>query len=223
MCGRYVVAGSLEFSERFQIRQIAFNLQPTYNAAPSQHLPVVVQRDGERELDLLHWGLIPRWSRKDGSKAPNPINARAETLHEKPMFRSLVKNQRCLIPATGFYEWRRTGGPKQPFFIHPTDQETFAFAGLYDEGHGPDGEPIGSYTIITTAPNDLMASIHDRMPVILRPDDEADWLDPSVTDPGIVALLKSYPADAMEAFEVSTKVNNARNNGAELVVRQEAG
>ncbi|MDP9359674.1 MAG: SOS response-associated peptidase [Chloroflexota bacterium] len=216
MCGRYVLKGNREFSERFQLRQVNLGLFTTYNAAPSQQLPVVLQRDGEREVDLLRWGLLPRWS-KPGSRTPEPINARAETLLEKPMFRSLVKSKRCLVPANGFYEWKRTGGPKQPYFIRPTDQETFAFAGLYDETKGEDGEPIGSYAIITTAPNELMASLHDRMPVVLRPEDEEEWLDPSITDPGIVALLRPYPAEAMAADPVSTAVNNTRNDGPELI------
>lgn len=217
MCGRYVIAGTTELSERFQLRHIPQSLFPTYNAAPSQHLPVVLQREDERVLELLLWGLIPRWQRKDGGATPTPINARAETLLEKPMFKSLVTKKRCLVPANGFYEWRRTGGPKQPFYIHPTDQPLFAFAGLYDEQPNDDGEVIGSYTIITTSPNELMTRIHDRMPVVLRREDEADWLDPAVTDPGIVALLQPYPAEAMAAEPVSTAVNNTRNDGPDLI------
>jgi len=204
-------------SERFQLRHIPQALFPTYNAAPSQRLPVVVQRGDDRALDLLRWGLQPRWRKAGPGRAPEPINVRAETLLEKPMFRSLVKSKRCLVPADGFYEWKRTGGPKQPYLIRPTDQRTFAFAGLYDETPGDDGQPVGSYAIITTGPNGVMAPIHDRMPAILRPDDEADWLDATVTDPGIVALLRPYSAEATVATAVSTAVNNTRNNGPELV------
>jgi putative SOS response-associated peptidase YedK len=217
MCGRYVMADPTEFSERFQLRHPFPTLNPTYNAAPSQHLPVVVHRDGDRELDLLSWGLLPRWRTSGPGRAPEPINARAETLLEKPMFRSLVKTKRCLIPANGFYEWQRTGGAKQPYLIRPTDQTTFAFAGLYDEAPGEDGEPVGSFAIITTGPNAVMAAIHDRMPVILRTEDEAEWLDPTVTDPAIVALLQPYPAEATEARPVGTAVNNTRNNGPDLI------
>jgi len=177
----------------------------------------VLQRDGERELDLLRWGLVRRWRKAGQGRLPEPINARAGTILEKPMFRSLVKSRRCLVPANGFYEWQRTGGQKQPYLIRPTDQTTFAFAGLCDETEGEDGKPVGYYTIVTTGPNEVMTGIHDRMPVILRREDEAEWLDPSVTDPGIVALLRPYPAEATEARPVSTAVNNTRNNGPELL------
>jgi putative SOS response-associated peptidase YedK len=217
MCGRYMIVDHTEISERFQLRHIPATLFPTYNAAPTQHLPVVIQRDEGRELDLLRWGLIPRWRKSGPGRIPEPINARAETLLEKPMFRSLVKSKRCLVPANGFYEWQRTGGPKQPYLIRPTDQGMFAFAGLYDETPGEDRELIGSYAIITTGPNAVMTSIHDRMPVILRREDEAEWLDPDVTDPGIVALLQPYPAEATVAQPVSSAVNNTRNNGPELI------
>jgi putative SOS response-associated peptidase YedK len=217
MCGRYMIVDHTEISERFRLRHIPATLFPTYNAAPSQHLPVVIHREVDRELELLRWGLIPRWRRSGPGKAPEPINARAETLLEKPMFRSLVKSKRCLVPANGFYEWQRTGGPKQPYLIRPTDQGMFAFAGLYDETPGEDGDPIGSYVIITTGPNEVMTSIHNRMPVILRREDEAEWLDPEVTDPGIVALLQPYPAETTMAQPVSSAVNNTRNNGPELI------
>ena len=217
MCGRYMIVAHTEFSERFQLRQIPLTLFPTYNAAPSQQLPVVIERDGGRELRLMRWGLVPRWRKTGAGRAPEPINARAETLFEKPMFRSLARTRRCLVPANGFYEWQRLGGTKQPYFIHPTDQETFAFAGLYDEAPGEDGQPLASYAIITTGANEAMAPIHDRMPVILRPEDEADWLDSAITDPAITALLRPYPAEATAATAVSTAVNDTRHNGPELI------
>jgi putative SOS response-associated peptidase YedK len=219
MCGRYVVEGTedlSEFSERFQLRQIPLSLfTATYNAAPSQELPVVLAGDeGERDLRLLRWGLLPRWRKPGQASSVAPINARAETLLEKPMFRPLVGRRRCLVPASGFYEWRRTGGPKQPYYIHPRDRALVGFAGLYDES--PDG--VGSFTIITTSPNELVAPLHDRMPAILRPEDEADWLSPDLTDPHAAqALLRPYPAAAMAADPVSPAVNNTRNNGPELI------
>ena len=217
MCGRYVVQGHVEFSERFQARTLHLpEFGDRFNAAPSQGLPVVVPTgDGEREVRLLRWGLVPRWRRPGSAAAPAPINARAETLLEKPMFRPLVGKRRCLVPATGFYEWRREGGRKQPYFIHLKDGALFGFAGLYDEA--PDGEGEGSFTVITTRPNELVAPLHDRMPAILRPEDEGEWLDPAVTDPGIVSLLGPYPAEEMAADEVSTAVNDTRNEGAELI------
>ncbi len=214
MCGRYMIVNHQEISERFQLRQIPLGLFSTFNAAPTQGLPVVIEvADGERELRLMRWGLIPCW-RKGAGKAPAPINARAETLLEKPMFRSLVGSKRCVVPANGFYEWRKEGGRKQPYLVRCKDGDLFGFAGLYDEL--PDGEG-GSFTIITTTPNELVAPLHDRMPAILAPEDEEEWLDRDISDPGIVGLLGSYPAEQMAAEPVSTSVNDVRNDGRELV------
>ncbi len=215
MCGRYVVAGHQELSERFQLRQIPFALFPLFNAAPSQELPVVVEDDdGERTVRLMRWGLLPRWRKAGQANSVAPINARAETLLEKPMFRPLVGTKRCLVPASGFYEWQRAGGRKQPYFIHPRDGGLVGLAGLYDES--PDG--IASYAIVTTTPNELVAPLHDRMPAILRPEDEADWLSRDLTDPHAArALLRTYPAEAMVADPVSPAVNNPRNDGPELI------
>ena len=216
MCGRYVVEGFQELSERFQLRQVPLELFPTYNAAPSQLLPVIVEaEDGERRLRLLSWGLLPRWRKPGGDRTVAPINARAETLLEKPMFRPLVRGKRCLVPANGFYEWRREGSRKQPYLVRLRQGELFALAGLYDELPDEEG---GSYTIVTTAPNALVAPLHDRMPAILRPEDEDDWLDRGLTDPEAAkALLRPYPPEAMELVPVSPAVNDVRNDGEELV------
>lgn len=218
MCGRYVIAGykdGTEFSERFQLRHIPQTLFPTFNAAPSQELPVVLsEEEGERQLRLMRWGLIPRWRKPGQSSSIAPINARAETLLEKPMFRPLVKRHRCLVPATGFYEWQRVGDRKQPYHIHLDDDALFGFAGLWDEA----SDGTSSFAIVTTAANELMAPLHDRMPVILRPEDEADWLSPDLDDAHHAqSLLHPYRAEAMTAEPVSPKVNNARNNGPELI------
>ena len=215
MCGRYMLVGHQELSERFQLRQIPFSLFARYNAAPSQELPVVVEgEDGERALRAMRWGLVPRWQRPGQGKAIAPINARAETLLEKPMFRPLVGGKRCIVPANGFYEWRRTGGPKQPFHIHRRDGDLVGLAGLYDES--PEG--VASFAIVTVAPNELVAPLHDRMPPILRPEDEADWLSRDLADPHAAqALLRPYPAEEMAADPVSTAVNNTRNDGPELL------
>ena len=217
MCGRYMIAGHQELSERFQLRQIPLNLFPTYNAAPSQELPVVVEHDdGDRELRLMRWGLVPRWRKVGGGPPMAPINARAETLLDKPMFRPLVGTKRCLVPAEGFYEWRREGSRKQPYLFRLRDEGLFAFAGLYDAL--PDEEEGASFTIVTTAPNRLVAPLHDRMPAILRPEDEDDWLDRGLTDPHAAqALLQPYPDEEMTSMPVSAAVNNTRNNGAELI------
>ena len=215
MCGRYVIEGHQELSERFQLRQIPFAILPTFNAAPSQELPVVVEDDnGERALRLMRWGLVPRWRKPGQTNSIAPINARAETLLDKAMFRPLVGRKRCLVPATGFYEWQRVDGRKQPFFVHLRDHALFGFAGLYDEAP----EDTASFTIITTPPNALVAPLHDRMPAILRPDVEDEWLSREAEDPHAAqALLRPYPADEMVADPVGAAVNNVRNDGPELI------
>lgn len=219
MCGRYVLEAPEDLSERFQLRQLAIQLPHTWNVAPTNQMPVIVEdREGEREAKLMQWGLIPRWAKPGDKKGLAPINARAETLSEKPMFRNLVKRNRCLVPANGFYEWKNLGDHKQPYYITVPDDPLFAFAGLYEQSTGADGEPVESYTIITTEPNELMSTLHNRMPVILHPGDEQEWLDPDVTDPAQVErLLVPYPADEMQAFPVSRKVGNTRNNGPDLI------
>src|SRR5690242_17195615 len=172
MCGRYVIAGVHELSERFQLRTIPAELFPTWNAAPTQRLPVVVEdAAAERALRMMQWGLLPRWNRP-GSRPIAPINARAETLEDKPMFRGLLRRSRCIVPVNGFYEWRQGGGRKQTYYIGPADGDIWGLAGLYDEIEGPDGEPLASYTIVTTAANARLAPLHERMPAILRRDDE---------------------------------------------------
>lgn len=217
MCGRYMLTAHQEISERFLLRQIPFALFALFNAAPSQELPVVVEGDdGERSVRPMRWGLVPRWQTPgQGQGRPiAPINARAETLLEKPMFRSLVGKQRCLVPANGFYEWQRHDGRKQPYRIRLRDDALFGLAGLYDES--PDG--VASFTIVTTTPNELVAPLHDRMPAILHPEDEADWLSRGLTDAAAArALLGPYPAAAMAADPVSTAVNNTRNDGPEIL------
>ena len=221
MCGRYILERVDDLSERFQLRDLDFALKPTFNAAPSQQLPVVLTGDdGQWNAQLMRWGLLPRWKPREGGRPPEPINARAETLDERPMFRSLISRRRCIVPATGFYEWARTEQGKQPVVLRPTNQELFGFAGLWDETMGPDGEPVRSFTIVTGEPNELVAPIHNRMAVILAPDDEAAWLDPDVTDwPEVEQLLRPYPADRMECYAVSKAVNNTRNDDPSLIQR----
>jgi putative SOS response-associated peptidase YedK len=219
MCGRYVLNAPEDISERFQLRQLVIDLPHTWNGAPTNRLPVIVEtEDGEHEARSMQWGLVPRWAKRDDKKSIAPINARAETLSEKPMFRNLIKKRRCLVPANGFYEWKNLGDRKQPYYIHLPDEPLFAFAGLYDEFEDEDGEILGSYTIITTPPNELMEELHNRMPAILHRDDEEEWLDPEVTDTAQVSrLLGPYPAEEMEAAPISRKVNNVRNDGPDLI------
>jgi putative SOS response-associated peptidase YedK len=218
MCGRYVIAGTTELSERFQLRSLPEGWLPTWNAAPSQMLPTVVEEgDGVRVGRLMQWGLLPRW-RREGQPGVAPINARAETLLEKPMFKGLVARRRCLVPISGFYEWQATGGRKQPHYVTAADGEVWALAGLYDEREGADGEPLASFTVVTTTANPLLRPLHDRMPVILPREAEEEWVSREVTDPlQVERLLLSYPEERIALWPVSPAVNNVRNNGPELI------
>ncbi|MFN8591055.1 MAG: SOS response-associated peptidase [Thermomicrobiales bacterium] len=226
MCGRYVIEGTTELSERFQLRQIPADLFPdlsTYNAAPSQLLPVIVEdAAGERTAVPMQWGLVPRWRRQDGKATVAPINARAETLLEKPMFKNLTTSKRCIIPANGFYEWRKVNGRKQPYYLTSEDGALWGLAGLYDLTHDEGNAAAGSFTIITTGANDLVAPLHERMPAILRREDEEEWLSRDIQDPlQVERLLRPYPDDEMRIYPVSTLVNNTRHNGPELIVPDE--
>jgi putative SOS response-associated peptidase YedK len=210
MCGRFTLFHTPEeVAERFGVNSI-LETAAQYNIAPTQNIAVVTQ-NGTRHMESFHWGLIPSWA-KDPAIGSKMINARAETLAEKPSFRTALSRRRCLIPADGFYEWQAAqDGPKAvktPMYLHRKDSGLFAFAGLWDEWHTPDGSPLRSCTIVTTTPNSVAAPIHDRMPVILHPEDEAFWLDKTVTDPhSLLSLLVPYPAEEMEAYPVSRRVN----------------
>jgi putative SOS response-associated peptidase YedK len=224
VCGRYVIPGTTELSERFQLRSIPFEWFPTWNAAPTQRLPVVVEgENGERAARLMQWGLLPRW-RREGQTGIAPINARAETLLEKPMFKGLVPKRRCVVPIGGFYEWRAVDGRKQPYFVTDADEgHVWGLAGLYDEQTGPDGEPLASYTVVTVAANPLLRPLHERMPAILRAEDEEEWLSREVTDPvQVERLLRPYPEERIRLWAVSPAVNSVRNNGPDLVRPAEA-
>ena len=220
MCGRFTLYHSPEeVAERFAVNEI-LETEARYNIAPTQNVTVVTQ-NGARHLENYHWGLIPSWA-KDASIGSRMINARAETLAEKPSFRTALARRRCLIPADGFYEWQAAPdggkGGKTPTYLHRKGGGLFAFAGLWDEWHAPDGSPLRSCTIITTTPNAVAAPIHDRMPVILRPGDEAFWLDASVTETrDLLSLLIPYPAADMEAYPVSRRVNVPVSDDPELI------
>jgi putative SOS response-associated peptidase YedK len=215
MCGRYSIVPTENIAARFDIQQAQLTLLPRYNVAPSQSMPVVVRNSPNRLIEM-QWGLIPSWS-KEPRVQFSTINARAETISKSPVFRGPFKSQRCLVPASGFYEWRQTSQGKQPYCIRLKDGELFAFAGLYDIWHAGEGNELSSYTIITTTPNDLVAPIHNRMPVILHRDDEDVWLDKDADPARLLSLLTAYPANAMEAYPVSRAVNNPANEGAELM------
>ncbi len=211
MCGRYTLKTPTNvLTELFEIEEYPSALNPSYNIAPTQEVAAVVEEDDKRKLEMFHWGLIPSWA-KDPAIGNKMINARAETASEKPSFRSAFKKRRCLILADGFYEWQKTDSGKQPFYIHMKDGSPFAFAGLWEAWKN--GEEIRSCTIITTDANDLMNEIHHRMPVILPPENYGVWLDPDFDEKEpLMDLLKPYPSDEMEAYQVSRRVNRPANN-----------
>ena len=219
MCGRYTLgAPDDDLADLFDLPEVSA-LEPRYNIAPTQPIPVVRLATARevRELGMLHWGLIPSWS-KDPAIGARMINARCETAAAKPAFRAAFVQRRCLIPADGFYEWQRTGGRKQPHYIRKADRSPFAFAGLWEHWEGPEGSVIESCTILTTAANALLVPLHDRMPVILEPSDYALWLDAAVNDASRVQpLLRPYEPDDLIAHPVSTHVNNPRNEDERCV------
>jgi len=209
MCGRFTLfEADKVLSREFGVSGIP-PLSPRYNIAPSQPVAVVrtASAGNRRELALLRWGLIPSWS-KDPAIGNRLINARAETVREKPSFRNAFRRHRCLIPANGFYEWQRQERGKQPYFVRMNDGRLFAFAGLWDRWESPDKGVIETCTILTTASNAVLSSIHDRMPVILPPGEYDRWLDPALLDTDSLAtLLVPFPTENMLAFPVSPRVN----------------
>lgn len=219
MCGRYTLFKTSELEKRFNTRPPAFELHDSYSVAPGQILPVIMQSEHGRTLEPMKWGLIPQWA-KDPNIGYKMINARAEGIFDKPAWRGPIKYRRCLVPATGFYEWKRESGErtKQPYFIRPKDQELFAFAGIYETWHDATGNEIWSFSIITTEPNADMMVVHDRMPVILHPDDWDNWLEPSLQERGpIEELMRPYEDGELEIYEVSRDVNVVKNNEQKLI------
>lgn len=220
MCGRFVFQKGSHFYQQFEIELVMPDLFDSFNIAPTQIVPAIVLQDSKRTVLPCRWGLIPSWA-KDISFGSRMINARSETLHEKPAFRTAFRKRRCLIPVSGFYEWQKLpDGRKQPLYIYLKNKEMFAFAGLWEEWHpkGKSEETVHSCTIITTSPNDFMARFHHRMPVILSPGDYDTWLDSGVEDIELLkALLKQYPADEMASHPVSTFVNSPQNNTEECI------
>ncbi len=196
--------------EKYRLKEATL-LKDSYNLAPWQPVAAVRATDDGRELVLPKWGLIPSWS-KDAKIGQKLANARSETAAEKPYFRSAFKQRRCLIPASGFYEWAKQGtGRKQPFFISPRDGELFSFAGLWECWHDPEGEVVESCTILTTTATEVMQPIHERMPVILGPSAEEQWLDPRASADALRSLLVPYNSEALEAPPVGLWVNNPKN------------
>jgi putative SOS response-associated peptidase YedK len=207
MCGRYSLICIDDLGNRFRVFDPMMGVRSKFNVSPASEMPVIMRSDVNHSV-IMRWGLIPTWTR-DIRAAKPLINARAETLEEKPAFRPLLKTHRCLIPASGFFEWKKEGERKNPYYIRLTDDPLFSFAGLYDQWHNPGGVTVSTYTVITCEANPLVAPLHDRMPVILSRPGEDRWLDPRPVTPGdLKKILVPYPAGCMEAIPVSDLVNN---------------
>jgi putative SOS response-associated peptidase YedK len=222
MCGRYTLYGpQSRHREHFGTAE-DFDLAPRYNIAPSQSVPVVRQSsDGLRHFVIARWGLMPSWV-KDPAELSHPINAKAETAAIKPMFRHAYRKSRVLVPADGFYEWKVIEGKKQPYLIRMRDESPFGMAGLLEHWQGPEGEVL-TFAVLTTEPNTLMADIHNRMPVIVKPEDYGRWLDPGLSDVAeLQKLVGPYPERFMDAYPVNRRVNSPANDGPELIEPRDA-
>ncbi|MCH7803290.1 MAG: SOS response-associated peptidase [Acidobacteria bacterium] len=214
MCGRYSIFTPTDVLKlRFNVSR-AEALKPTYNAAPTQNLPVILNSD-PRTIQRCRWGLIPSWAKEEriGNRM---INARAETLLQKPSFRTPFKKQRCLVLTDGFYEWKQTSDGKVPHRISMRDHEPFAFAGIWEVWKTPDGEDIQTFSIITTEPNELMKPLHHRMPVIVKQENEEKWLQ-EIDVSEAQKMLEPYPFEDLEAYPISTLVNSPRNNSEDII------
>jgi putative SOS response-associated peptidase YedK len=220
MCGRFTLTvNPADLQDTFSNYNFPARFAPRFNIAPSQPV-LAIPNDNKLAADFFVWGLIPMWA-KDPTIGSRLINARGETLAEKPSFRGSYRHKRCIILADGFYEWKTFGDRKNktPYYIHMQDRQPFGIAGLWDSWESPDGSSIKTCTIITTTPNELMEKIHDRMPVILHSRDYAKWLDAAPQTPeNLQPLIKPFSADAMSAYPVSTLVNKPANDMPELVV-----
>ena len=223
MCGRYVLKATAEELRRLFSFVERPNLAPRYNIAPTQDAPIIRQRRdpaGERTIQNLRWGLIQPWA-DDPKSGPPLINARAETLAEKPTFRAAFQRRRCLVPADGYYQWREGDATKQPYLVARRDDAPFALAGIW-ERWGPRHDPaaaIDSFTIVTTDTNDFLRPFHHRMPVVLAPESYARWLDPDADVAALGVLLAPAPNDLLHCFPLDRAANSARADGADLVVR----
>ena len=216
MCGRYSLIGIDDLGTRFRITDPSMGFRSRFNIAPGSMVPVIVHRE-RPEAIMMAWGLVPRWTKDRGGADPI-INARAETISQRPSFRHLLKSNRCLVPATGFFEWKKDQKRKTPFYIRMRDSRLFAFAGLYDIWHDSAGNNGATCTIITTGPNELVAPIHNRMPVILDRDNETRWLsDESLTPADLAQFLIPFPATGMEAYPVLPLVNNPKIDDERLI------
>jgi putative SOS response-associated peptidase YedK len=218
MCGRYTFQPTEEFYRRFHIANRLDSLVARYNISPSQLVPVIISQ-GANQVVLMRWGLIPHWA-KEEKTAYKMINARVETLAQRPAFRGLLAANRCMIPATGYYEWKAEARGKTPFYIHPKSHEFFAFAGLYDVWIRPDGEELYTFTIITKDSDKFMAQLHNRMPVILERDLEDAWLNREITSAReVMNILERSTGVTLDAYPVSPLVNKPSIDSKALIQR----
>jgi len=219
MCGRFTLTEEIDFLQgRFEFETMQIDFKPRYNIAPGQD-SLVVAKDSRRRLLMMRWGLIPTWA-KEASVGYKMINARSETLTEKPSFRNLYRSRRCLVLADGFYEWKKKKNVKTkvPMRFVLKSQEPFAFAGLWNIWQSPEGDELCTFTIITTEANDIVKPYHDRMPVILKRESEEEWIDPEIKDAKKLSThLHPYPPELMVSYPVSTIVNSARNDSPECI------
>lgn len=220
MCGRYTLFASMDdIVERFMVDVFEEEIyEPSYNIAPSQQVIAIINDGSRNRLGQLRWGLIPPWA-KDEKIGYKTINARGETVAEKPSFRNAYRKKRCILPADSFYEWQRDGKNKTPINIKLKDGGLFGLAGLWESWKSPDGKLIHSCTVVTTESNELMKPIHERMPVILKPESEGIWLNPNIQEPDVLnQLIKPFDAEQMETFIVSNDVNSPKMNHEGLIV-----
>lgn len=217
MCGRFTLTLSPELLAEIIGNIELPRIEPRYNIAPTQQVAVIRQAPGgTRRLDYLRWGLIPPWA-KEISVGSHMINARCETVHEKPAFRHAFRSRRCLVPASGFYEWRTEGGRKQPLYIHMKDGGPMIFAGLWESWLSPEAEIVESCTILTTSSNSIVQPLHDRMPVILGRGDCNIWLSPAATRDQLTKLFQPFPPALLAMYPVGSGVNGPRNDSPELI------
>jgi putative SOS response-associated peptidase YedK len=217
MCGRFTLrAPESRLKSDFEVEELP-PVEARYNIAPTQNVLAIHETSGSRQVKLLRWGLIPSWA-KDAAMGSRLINARSETVTEKPAFREAFKHRRCLIPADGFYEWQPVTNRKQPYFFRLKDDRPFAFAGLWESWKGASGERVESCSILTTEANELLRGVHDRMPLILHPEDYELWLDDDARKREMLKeLLRPYAASEMVAHPVGALINNPKSQGAELI------
>jgi len=216
MCGRYSLIFIDDLGNRFRVFNPMIGSRSRFNVSPGSEMPVIVHEE-KNELVMMKWGLVPHWT-QDISTATQSINARAETLSEKPSFKELLRNRRCLVPASGFFEWKKEGKKKIPFYLYLPDIPLFSFAGLYDCRPGPDGKLLFTYTIITTKPNVLVGKIHDRMPAILLPEHEDRWLSKTLLCAGdLKEILAPFPAGEMSMYPVSSLVNTSDGDDYRMI------